>query len=56
MEKLIEALQTIKEECMKHEECIYCPMYGNPKEFCKIHEDNPCDWEINLKTTKVLGD
>lgn len=51
MNELIEALNTIKEECSKHRtgsmvvECINCPM-GTNKGGCCVIDLEPCNWNI----------
>lgn len=46
MEKIIEALHTIKDECKKNTNCSKCPL-GTTGGACKIVRNDPEDWEIN---------
>lgn len=52
MDRLIEALKTIKEECEKHEctveGCDGCP-FSNENGECKITQDQPSYWNIQNK-------
>lgn len=45
--KLVEALQTIKDECNSHINCYTCPM-GNTKvtNSCEVVRRTPNNWDI----------
>lgn len=50
MEKLIEALKTIKGECEKYEDCYKCPLYifdeADEHGFCGVISTAPGDWKL----------
>lgn len=50
MEKLIEALKTIKGECEKHEGCYECPLYkfegADARYICGVMGTAPGDWKL----------
>ena len=47
-EKLLDALQTIKETCQKNGSCHCCPL-GNVYDQCMVVDDDvkPAQWNIN---------
>lgn len=53
MEKLIESLHTIKDECKSHTNCERCPL-GDPNGSCKIDKCYPEDWGINDNIPRAL--
>lgn len=58
MDKLLEALKLIREECEKHTECKSCPMYDVEQQECGLFF-SPRKWEIrdSVKVTySVIGD
>ena len=48
-EEIINALKIIKDEC-DNTNCVDCPFrdfYKIGEHQCKLHQQSPCDWEIN---------
>lgn len=45
-EKLIEALQVIKDTCDKNNVCEQCPL-AESNGNCLVCDNQPCDWKIN---------
>lgn len=50
-EKLLDALQVIKETCEKNGACHGCPL-GNVLEQCMVADDDvkPMEWKLNRPT------
>ena len=46
MDKLIEALKLIKDECQKYDNCDECPMWEIRLEKCGLH-CSPRAWKVN---------
>lgn len=45
--KLVEALNSIKEECTKYGDCINCPFYSSwTKNSCGLQYKTPEQWKI----------
>ena len=44
-DKLLEALEIIKEECRKHQDCKTCPM-RNVHNGCGVDDSSPSDWRL----------
>ena len=45
MDELYKALETIKKECNKHENCSTCPL-RNSDDGCALRESGPYDWQL----------
>lgn len=55
MEKLIEALHVIQEECDKHyDHCGTCPMYSEDGHCCSVTDLKPTNWKINDNVKVML--
>ena len=52
MQKLIEALHVIKEECKKNEDCENCLL--SIDSVCGLQCSSPDNWEVNDKAYKAL--
>ena len=52
MDKLVEALHVIQDECKENEGCRNCPMIVDG--VCGIMDTEPCDWRINDEIQKAL--
>lgn len=46
-EKLLHALETIKEECSCHETCGGCPMQSISSMACMLRNSEPDRWILN---------
>lgn len=47
-EKLLDALQTIQNECAKYKCCTDCPFFVQSKDInCGILSRNPVNWKLN---------
>lgn len=49
MEKLVEVLHIIQDECLKRQICSGCPMYEKEMDTCQMIETTPDAWEIEQK-------
>ena len=45
-EELIKAMQVIKEECIKHADCVTCPLRSEKDVECDLMNVPPVDWEF----------
>lgn len=48
MQDLIKALETIKKECLTHENCSECPL-RSPVDGCHLRFRSPDNWDIKDK-------
>lgn len=46
MNKVKEAMKTLKEFCIDHTDCDLCPLFRNGTESCLIMYDAPYQWYI----------
>lgn len=54
-DKILEALQTIKEVCEQNDKCGYCPLCAENGD-CGIRECSPDSWVIEKReTVKYFG-
>lgn len=45
-EEILEALQVIKDTCIRQKDCRTCPFYSNDKNECEINNVIPSEWEV----------
>ena len=46
MDELYKALETIRQECIKNNLCLKCPLRTRNDDGCSIRVSSPYEWEL----------